>query len=139
MEIQWRCVPGYDYLMVSETGDFKTKDRVVRYSAGNQVRERYFKGTILHPTLNSNGYRVISSSRTEGRKQLYCHILVAMAFPDICGKWFDGCVVDHIDTVRDNDNANNLRVCTTSQNIANPLSMAKRKRDKAGRFAYVCL
>ena len=136
MEEQWRDVPGFDYLMVNISGDIKTKDRVIEYITKGKISKRYFKGKILHPTINSCGYRVISSSRVGRKKQLYCHILVAKAFPEICGGWFDGCVVDHIDTIRDNDNANNLRVCTSSDNNSNPLSLAKRFRIN-GRFAHV--
>lgn len=48
--------------------------------------------------------------------------LIAKAFPEICGEWFDGCEVDHLDTNRENNSAFNLRVCTSKENHNNPLT-----------------
>lgn len=48
--------------------------------------------------------------------------LVAKAFPEICGEWFDGCEVDHVDTNRLNNNAYNLRVTDRTGNMGNPLT-----------------
>lgn len=48
--------------------------------------------------------------------------LVAKAFPEICGYWFNGCEVDHIDTNRLNNNAYNLRVTDRKGNMKNPVT-----------------
>lgn len=60
--------------------------------------------------IHRNGYHLV-------------HRLVAKAFPEICGEWFDGCEVDHIDTDRSNNNATNLRVCTHKENMNNPTTI----------------
>ena len=60
--------------------------------------------------IHTNGYREIKHS-----KHTYIHILVAKAFPEICGKWFDGAVVHHKDRNKLNNNADNLIVLTVEQ------------------------
>lgn len=60
--------------------------------------------------------------------------LVARAFPEICGEWFEGCEVDHIDTNRLNNNAYNLRVTDRKGNMANPITR-KHISDGADRQA----
>ena len=55
------------------------------------------------------------------------HRLVARTFPKICGKWFDGCEVDHIDGNPQNNNAFNLRTCTHRQNLLNPITTMRQR------------
>lgn len=43
------------------------------------------------------------------------HVLIAKAFPETCGKWFDGCHVHHKDFNRQNNYAENLIVVTASE------------------------
>lgn len=50
-------------------------------------------------------------------KNIFCNIIVAKAFPEICGEWFDGCEVHHIDGDTTNDSAYNLIVLTHSQHL----------------------
>ena len=46
------------------------------------------------------------------------HRIVAKAFPDICGKWFEGCEVHHLDKNPLNNRADNLKVCTKEEHYA---------------------
>lgn len=48
-------------------------------------------------------------------KHYYCNRLVAKAFPEICGEWFDGCEVHHKDRNKENDSASNLLVVSISE------------------------
>lgn len=65
------------------------------------------------------------------------HRLVAKAFPEICGEWFEGCVVDHINTVKDDNRAVNLKVCTQKENCNNELTRKNiSDATKAGMRKY---
>ena len=44
--------------------------------------------------------------------------IVARAFPDICGEWFGGCQVHHLDENPLNNHADNLKVCTKEEHDA---------------------
>lgn len=46
---------------------------------------------------------------------IFFNKLMAIAFPDICGEWFDGCEVHHIDGNQENDAATNLKVMTREE------------------------
>lgn len=67
----------------------------------------------------SNGYIMISFP---GNKREYVHRIVALAFPEICGEYEEGLEVDHLNTIRDDNRAENLRWVTRSQNRNNPIS-----------------
>lgn len=46
------------------------------------------------------------------------HVLVAQAFPEICGEWFEGCHVHHKDQNPLNNKAENLLCLTPKEHIA---------------------
>lgn len=61
--------------------------------------------------------------------------LVAMVFPEICGEWFEGCEVDHINTNSKDNRAENLKVVGShSENMSNPLT---RKHISEARKKYM--
>ena len=67
------------------------------------------------------------SVRFPGDRYYRVSRLVAKAYPEICGEWFEGCEVDHINGIRDDNRAVNLKVCTHLDNIRNPLTIEKFK------------
>lgn len=69
-----------------------------------------------------NGVENIFTPKYKGKKGERIYITIAKLFPEICGEWFEGCEVDHIDTNRFNNRADNLRVCTPKENMNNPLT-----------------
>ena len=71
---------------------------------------------------NKKGYLQINLSKNNEQKFFTVHRLVALAFiPNQLNKPF----IDHINTVKDDNRADNLRWCTAKENAYNPIS---RKR-----------
>lgn len=50
-------------------------------------------------------------------KTVPIHVLVAKAFPEICGKWFHGCVIHHINEVKTDNRAENLVVLSKAEHM----------------------
>lgn len=95
---------------VSNLGNVKKNGRHLELSLKNKKHYKQF-------AINNVKYSV--------------HRIVAQAFPEICGEWFEGCVVDHINTIRHDNRAVNLRVCTVRENLDNPLTkrhMSEKQR-----------
>lgn len=59
------------------------------------------------------------------KKWFRVHHLVAWAFPEICGEWFEGAEVDHLDGDPTNNVATNLRVTDRKGNMSNPNTRKK--------------
>lgn len=117
MEEIWVDIKDYEGLyQVSNQGRVRSLDREVIRADG---KKKTFKGKILKLIKNKkNGYLYVS---IKGKTYLV-HRLVAEAFipnpenkPDI----------DHINTVRDNNKAENLRWVTKSENMNNELTKEK--------------
>lgn len=76
----------------------------------------------LKLTLNKEGYYTVHFSNGAKRKRLRVSRLVAQAFianPDNKPE------VDHIDTIRTNNNTSNLRWVSRDENVKNPLTLQK--------------
>lgn len=77
-------------------------------------------GRVFGPTQKERKIKI--NPKRQNRKQvntskgkIYVHILVAKAFPEICGEWFDGCEVHHKDGDATNNNATNLQIVSKKQ------------------------
>lgn len=128
MEI-WKSIVGYEGLYeVSNLGRIRSLDRYVRHSKGGL---KIVRGGIkkLPPPHPKTGYILISLYKNNRAWTISVHRLVAFAFQEICGEYFEGATVDHIDTIRHNNRADNLRWCTVAENHANPISLEREKRN----------
>lgn len=127
----WRDVPGKEGLyQVSNKNGWK--------SLNNQHKKE--------PTgFISHGYRVVSVNGVNYRY----HILVAKAFPEICGEWFEGAQVHHKNFNKLDNRPENLIVLTPSEHSKlhyqfqpETFTKASKKRSKSiskalkGRRAY---
>lgn len=92
------------YHMVSNYGRCKSIEHIDNsgHIQGEKLKKCYHK---------KNGY-VLTNIKGKSYK---LSILVAMAFPDICGKWFEGCEVHHIDHNPSNNKPDNLIVLSQKE------------------------
>ena len=95
---EWRNIEGFAPYQVSNLG---------------QVRR---KGWILKKYPNHNGYERVELSCNGARRFIFVQCIVAKAFPEICGEWFEGAQVNHKNEIKTDNRAVNLEVCTAKYN-----------------------
>ena len=116
MEI-WKKIKDYPNYMVSNLGNVKSEKKV------------------LKPVLVNN-YLKVTLYKNGKRKQFYIHKLVAYAFQEICGEWFDGCETDHINTNSLDNRVENLKNCTPKENHNNPLTKLHISNSRKGKPSW---
>lgn len=108
----WKPVVGYEGLYeVSDMGNIRNIKR----------------NKILSLSNDKNGYKLCTLFSANSRKMFRVHRIVARAYPEICGEWFDNCQIDHKNTICGDNRANNLKVCTPKENCSNPITMLHRR------------
>lgn len=108
---EWRDIPGFEGYQASTLGRVKNslKDNILGKENGNRVNLRICGKSIQKAWF------------------------VAMAFQDICGEWFPGAFVDHIDTNPTNDKPENLRwVLGQKGNMSNNQTKVKMSLSAKG-------
>ena len=114
METIWRPVKGYEELYeVSNTGLVRS---VGKYTRGPHNTVRFLAGKVLKTTVEPTGYVRVHLNKNGHMKSFYVHRIVAQAFPEICGEWFEGCQINHKSEVKTDNWAENLETCTESYN-----------------------
>lgn len=83
----------------------------------------------------SSGYKTVTLSIDGKRKTFDVHVIISQAFPEICGTWFKGCYVDHINANKTDNRAENLKIGTPSDNNRNPLWIEKQRKSHIGLMA----
>jgi hypothetical protein len=96
---EFKAIENYDY-SISNFGNVKNNKT----------------GKIIKPQLDDKGYYKVGLHKNGGRKKFKVHRLVGIAFiPNPKNKP----QIDHIDNIKTNNNVNNLRWCTNSENNQN--------------------
>lgn len=126
---EWRDIIGFDGYQVSNLGRVRSIDRII--SVGKHKRK--VVGMILKLNCDKDGYKMASFRDDKGRCNLKrVHRLVAESFiPNPNG--YD--CIDHINGVRDDNRAENLRWCTVKMN--SNFELALENRSKAIKNSYI--
>lgn len=106
----WRAIAGYPHYEVSSHGRVRSFDR---YAAGSCGSFRHIKGRLLKLCENNSGYLVVTLTDNAKRKVCFVHHLVAEAF---LGQRPEGMFVLHDDDVKTNNNLDNLRYGSQTDN-----------------------
>ena len=96
---------------------------VYRYS------KRQDKLILCKLSTNRYGYSVVGISKPK-RKLIFVHRMVYEAF---VGEIPQGYEIDHINTIRDDNSVENLRLVTHKENVNNPLTKQRHKGNTSAR------
>ena len=107
----WKEISGYEgYFEVSNLGNFRSKDRVIRYKDNGT---RLYPGKLLKTETIVEGYQRIVLMKKAIKKRYMCHRLVAQEFvPNPDNKPY----VTHINGNKADNRAENLEWVTQSEN-----------------------
>lgn len=107
----WKEIKGYEgYFEVSNLGNFRSKDRMVKYK---QSGMRLYPGKSLKTETIVEGYQRIVLMKEARKKRYMCHRLVAETFvPNPENKPY----VNHINGIKSDNRACNLEWVTQSEN-----------------------
>jgi len=133
----WKDIEGYEGYLISNLGNVKSLEKIVRCGRGNGKTIK--KEKILKKGINSGGYELVVLTRREGKKNFSVHRLVSQTFiPNHENKK----EVNHKDGNKLNNNVENLEWCTSSENqihafktgLQKILSKKVNQFDKSGKF-----
>lgn len=106
----WKPVQGFEGLYeVSNMGRVRSVDK---YDAIG----RFYRGKVLSPKKGT-GYLHVILWKERTQTSVYIHRLVAFAFPEICGEWFDGAQVNHKNEITSDNRAENIEWVPVSYNL----------------------
>lgn len=118
---EWRDIELYPQYQVS--------------SLGNVVRKK--DGLLLKQYPQKSGYVYVILDRGFGRHYVAVHKLVCVAFHGIDG-YKQGLYVDHINTIRSDNRACNLRWVTPKENANNETTKLNRKQKRKWHILKSC-
>ena len=124
MQEIWKPVIGYEgRYEISNLGNAR---RIARETFEKNGKCRNLKLRPSKLSIHHTGYVYFHPYNGVKVTNLFVHRAVAMAFPEICGQWFEGATVDHLNGIKTDNRAENLRVCTMSENQRNPVTWDKK-------------
>lgn len=114
MKQKWKDIPGWVGLyQVSDYGQVRSLDRVIKYKPFGKLVNRKSKGRVLVQMTAPNGYKKVSLTSGKKRIQRNIHVLVMLAFIGPRPKKFEIC---HNNGIKHDNRLCNLRYDTSSAN-----------------------
>lgn len=107
-------------ILNEEWRDIKNYEGLYQVSNFGRVRSLKYMHKNLTETISQSlnkGYLRVQLHKNATRKVIFVHRLVAFAFPEICGEWFEGAEINHKNEIRTDNRAENLEWCTVTYNI----------------------
>lgn len=138
MEEIWRDIPGWEgYYLASNFGRIKSCDRVIVLDNGIK---RSLDGRILADSVGKDGYHRVSLFKNGKAYYFSVHRLVGSAYQDICGTYFPGAEIDHINTNKGDNRPSNLKWIPGNYQYKNRLTvkhMSDRMKNRADQSKWV--
>lgn len=131
----WKEITGYEgYFEVSDLGNFRSKDRIIKYK---QNGTRNYPGKPLKTETIVEGYQRIVLMKDGIKKRFMCHRIVAQEFiPNPNNKPF----INHIDGNPANNKVENLEWCTQEENEQHSVNtLGKTMRGKTYPKKVKCI
>lgn len=127
----WKDIKGFEgYYQVSNLGRVRSLDRDILRHYKNKEKMVKWKGRIMALHNRSDGYPSVDLYKGHKRYEYAVHRLVAMEFvPNPKNRP----EVDHINTIRTDARACNLRWVNRSENNLNPITQKRMSEASKGR------
>ena len=85
-------------------------EKIKNWGWGRSVSQfKYVSKTMVIEKTNHYWYVRI------GKSEMAVHIIIAKNYPEICGEWFDGAVVHHINGLKYDNRPENLKVMSREE------------------------
>src|SRR5690554_3945556 len=121
----WKRIPGFKDYEASRDGRIRSVTREVLYKKNGVLKSKKFKGRILKPCPNKDGYLVVSLCARKGRNvSKYVHELIAITFH---GPRPEGMQILHGNDIKKDNRAANLRYGTKFENYLDAVKNGRTK------------
>lgn len=121
----WLSIPNNEWYEISNLGRVRSVDRIVWRKDG---KKQTFKGKLLTPAADNNGYPCVNISNHSGRRSFRVHELVLLVFVGPRPEGAHGC---HFDGNPANNNLSNLRWDTPRGNWQDTVRHGKSKKGES--------
>lgn len=118
MTEKWAQIQGFEgFYEVSNSGEVRSVERIVDRPRFGKIEKMKRLSIPVKQHMNYKGYMGVVLQRDGNRKSLLVHRLVATAFCEQNG----GDQVNHINSTRHDNRAENLEWCTGKENVAHAM------------------